>query len=167
MTGLATASTLPVELTVNGRSRELPAVEPSRSLADVLRRDLGLVGCRIGCELGVCGSCTVLVDGEPVRACVMLGVEADGAQIETVESLAVDGELNDLQRAFSEHHALQCGFCTPGFLMLATALLRREPAPTRARIRACLAANLCRCTGYAGIVDAVESVARSRAGAPS
>jgi aerobic-type carbon monoxide dehydrogenase small subunit (CoxS/CutS family) len=167
MTPVATTSALPLKLSVNGRSVELSTVEPSRSLADVLRRELGLVGCRIGCDLGVCGTCTVLVDGEPVRACVMLGVEAAGAEIETVESLATDGRLNELQRAFSEHHALQCGFCTPGFLMLATALLRREPTPSRARTRACLAGNLCRCTGYTGIVDAVQSVAAAHSKARS
>jgi xanthine dehydrogenase iron-sulfur cluster and FAD-binding subunit A len=157
------AHAVPVELTVNGQLFALPELEPCRSLADVLRRDLGLVGCRLGCEMGVCGSCTVLLDGEPVRSCVMLGVQAGGAEIETVESLAENGQLGELQRAFSEKHALQCGFCTPGFLMLATALLRDEPSPTRERIREYLSANLCRCTGYAGIIDAVALVAKAHA----
>ncbi|MCB5183458.1 (2Fe-2S)-binding protein [Streptomyces sp. SMC 277] len=136
-------------------------VEARRSLADVVRRDLGLTGTRVGCETGVCGSCTVLVDDEPVRACTVLAVQADGQRVETVESLAEDdGRLGPLQQAFQDHFALQCGFCTPGFLMLGTALLRREPAPGRERIRSCVAANLCRCTGYRPIVDAIEAVTR-------
>ena len=150
---------LPVILMVNGR-RHAIEVEPRRSLADVLRRELGLTGTRVGCELGVCGTCTVLMEGEPVRACIVLAVQADGQEIETVESLAApDGALGDLQHAFSECHGLQCGFCTPGFLMLATDLLRRRAAPGREEIRECLSANLCRCTGYSAIVDAVEQAA--------
>jgi carbon-monoxide dehydrogenase small subunit len=150
-----------LRLGVNGTWRSV-AVEPWRSLADVLRRDLGLTGTTVGCEVGACGSCTVLVDGEPVRACVMLAVQADGSEIETVESLAPAGdELSPLQRAFRECGALQCGFCTPGFLLLGTELLRREPRPTREQVRECVAANLCRCTGYAPIVEAIESAAES------
>ncbi|MFD0503553.1 (2Fe-2S)-binding protein [Streptomyces chiangmaiensis] len=149
---------MPVRLTANGQPVEFP-VDPWRSLADVLRRKLGLPGTTVGCESGSCGTCTVLVDGAPVRACLMLAVQADGAAVETVESLAVGGKLNELQQAFQEHGALQCGFCTPGFLMLGTELLRREPAADRERIRECVAANLCRCTGYAGIVDAIASLA--------
>ncbi|MBW5485956.1 (2Fe-2S)-binding protein [Streptomyces bambusae] len=149
-----------LKLTVNGDPCALE-VEARRSLADVLRRDLGLTGTRVGCETGVCGSCTVLLDDEPVRACTVLAVQADGQRVETVESLAEDdGRLGPLQQAFKDHFALQCGFCTPGFLMLGTALLRREPRPCRDRIRACVSANLCRCTGYSPVVDAIEAVGR-------
>ncbi|MFD9127534.1 (2Fe-2S)-binding protein [Kitasatospora sp. NPDC059571] len=154
---------IPLELSANGAAHTL-AVDPRRSLADVLRRDLGLTGTTVGCETGVCGSCTVLVDGEPVRSCLMLAAQADGTAVETVESLAAgphpDSELGPLQRSFKEHFALQCGFCTPGFLMLGTALLRKEPDADRARITECAAANLCRCTGYEAIVDAIEAAAR-------
>lgn len=150
--------TVPVQFTANGVPRQV-AVDPRRSLADVLRRTLGLTGTTVGCDLGTCGTCTVLVDGDPVRSCLMLAVQADGATVETVESLAADGELNPLQEAFREHGALQCGFCTPGFLMLGTELLRREPNADRERVRECVAANLCRCTGYFGIVEAIAAVA--------
>ncbi|GHE61934.1 (2Fe-2S)-binding protein [Streptomyces spiralis] len=155
---------IPLELSANGAAHTL-AVDPRRSLADVLRRDLGLTGTTVGCETGVCGSCTVLVNGEPVRSCLMLAAQADGTAVETVESLAendpTSGRLNPLQRSFKENFALQCGFCTPGFLMLGTALLRKEPTADRARITECVAANLCRCTGYAAIVDAVEAATRT------
>jgi carbon-monoxide dehydrogenase small subunit len=147
-----------VKITVNGQAQAL-TVQPWRSLADVLRGEFGSAGTRLGCELGVCGTCTVLLDGDPVRACLMLAVQADGCAVETVESLAQDGKLNALQQSFQDKYALQCGFCTPGFLMLATALLRAEPAPSRQRITECVSANLCRCTGYTAIVDAVESAA--------
>jgi aerobic-type carbon monoxide dehydrogenase small subunit (CoxS/CutS family) len=150
-----------VHMTVNGRACDL-VVSARRSLADVLRRDLGLTGTRVGCDQGVCGTCTVLADGEPIRACLMLAVQADGAQVETVESLAEDGKLNPLQQALRDHFGLQCGFCSPGFLMLATALVRGESQPTREEIRDYLGANLCRCTGYTPIVDAVEAVLRER-----
>jgi len=161
----STAS-LPVTLIVNGRTHAIK-VEPWRSLADVLRRELGLSGTRLGCELGVCGTCTVLMQDAPVRACIVLAVQADGQEIETVESLAApDGTLGDLQQAFSECHGLQCGFCTPGFLMLATDLLRRCAAPGREEIRKCLSANLCRCTGYSAIIDAVDRAA-TRSGSPA
>jgi aerobic-type carbon monoxide dehydrogenase small subunit (CoxS/CutS family) len=147
-----------ISITVNGVRHEA-VVEARRSLADVLRHDLGLTGTHVGCEHGVCGTCTVLVDGRPARSCLMFGVQADDAHVETVEGLAEDGELNALQRAFAEAHGLQCGYCTPGFLMLATALLRENPDPTDHEIRAAMSANLCRCTGYAGILAAVRAAA--------
>ncbi|HUZ25302.1 MAG TPA: (2Fe-2S)-binding protein [Streptosporangiaceae bacterium] len=150
---------VPVTITVNGRDHSR-LIEPWRSLADVLRRDLGLTGTRVACDLGACGTCTVLVNGDPVRACLLLAVQADGQRVETVESLtAADGTLGGLQQAFSERHALQCGFCTPGFLMLGTALLRATGAPSREQVRECVSANLCRCTGYGAIIDAIELAA--------
>lgn len=146
-----------IRMIVNGVSHEL-AVDARHSLADVLRDDLGLTGTHVGCEHGICGACTVLLDGVPVRSCLVLAPQADDCEIETVEGLAPSGELSALQEAFSEHHGLQCGFCTPGFLMLATGLLRESPHPTEAELRDALSSNLCRCTGYAGIVEAVRSV---------
>jgi aerobic-type carbon monoxide dehydrogenase small subunit (CoxS/CutS family) len=125
----------------------------------VLRHDLGHTGTHLGCEHGICGACTVLVDGQPTRACLVFGVQADDCEVETVEGLARDGELNALQEAFSAHHALQCGFCTPGFLMLATALLRENPDPTDDEIREAMASNICRCTGYQSILEAVRAAA--------
>ncbi len=179
----------PVRLHVNGRAHEL-VVEARRTLADMLRHDLGYTGTQLGCEHGICGACTVLLDGSPVRACLVFGVQADGAEVRTVEGLASGDELSDLQQAFSDHHALQCGFCTPGFLLLAEAFLaerchvptpgphRDSPAggtqedgpagePTEAEVRELVAANLCRCTGYQGIVEAVLATARSRMSARS
>jgi aerobic-type carbon monoxide dehydrogenase small subunit (CoxS/CutS family) len=148
-----------IAVTVNGTRHEV-AVEARRTLADVLRHDLGYAGTHLGCEHGICGACTVLVDGEPTRSCLVFGVQADDAQIETVEGLAdADGALNPLQEAFSEHHALQCGFCTPGFLMLATALLRSNPDPSDDEIREAMASNICRCTGYQSILEAVRAAA--------
>jgi aerobic-type carbon monoxide dehydrogenase small subunit (CoxS/CutS family) len=147
-----------VTFAVNGRSHEV-AVDARTTLVDLLRHALGYVGTHVGCEHGICGACTVLLDGEPVRSCLIFGVQADGCSVETVEGLADGGKLNPLQAAFSKHHALQCGFCTPGFLMLATALLRREPQPSEERIREVMASNLCRCTGYQGIIDAVKAAA--------
>lgn len=152
--------TIQVELTVNGRPY-LVSTEPWRSLAGLLRGELGLTGTKIGCEQGVCGTCTVLVDSEPARACLMLAAQADGTAVETVESLAGEGGLSRLQRAFSDAHALQCGFCTPGFLMLATGLLRHEPRPSAQLIRTYLSANLCRCGCYGAIAAAVESASMS------
>jgi aerobic-type carbon monoxide dehydrogenase small subunit (CoxS/CutS family) len=148
-----------VAISVNGTRHEV-AVEPRRTLADVLRHDLGYTGTHLGCEHGICGACTVLVDGEPTRACLMFGVQADDCEVETVEGLADGDELHPLQRAFTDHHALQCGFCTPGFLMLASALLRRTPDPSDEEIREAMASNLCRCTGYGSILDAVRAAAR-------
>ncbi len=147
------------EFTVNGE-RVGVDTEPRRTLADALREDLGLTGTHLGCEHGVCGACTVLVDGEPVRACLMFAVQADGCSVLTVEGLAAaDGTLHPLQRAFCEHHGLQCGFCTPGMLLSALHLLEREPGAGRERIRDELSGNICRCTGYAGIIDAVQAAA--------
>ncbi|MEZ5122862.1 MAG: (2Fe-2S)-binding protein [Solirubrobacterales bacterium] len=148
-----------IALTVNGRAVQAD-VEARRHLADVLREDLGLRGTHLGCEHGVCGACTVLVDGEPARSCLLLAVQADGCAITTVEGLAADGRLHPLQEAFREHHALQCGFCTPGFLLTADHLLRERPdLDDEAEIREALAGNLCRCTGYHNIVDAVRDAA--------
>jgi carbon-monoxide dehydrogenase small subunit len=147
-----------IALTVNGRKRHV-AVEPRRLLSDCLRDDLGLTGTNLGCEQGVCGSCTVLVDGESVRSCLMFAVQADGAEIQTVEGLAEGATLHPLQAAFHEHHALQCGFCTPGMLITASELLERNPQPDEAEIRDALSGNLCRCTGYQHIVDAIQAVA--------
>jgi carbon-monoxide dehydrogenase small subunit len=152
------STTVSVELTVNGIKHTVRA-EAWCSLATLLRAELGLPGTKVGCEQGMCGTCTVLVDGKPARACLMLAAQAHGSVVETVESLSADGALGRLQREFGRAYALQCGFCTPGFLMLSTALLRREPAPDRQRIREYLSANLCRCTGYAPIVDAVAAAA--------
>lgn len=150
-----------VTLNVNGRQHEV-LLESRKSLADVLRQDLGLTGTHLGCEHGICGACTVLVDGEPVRACLVFGVQVDGREVRTVESLADGDRLNDLQEAFSRHHGLQCGFCTPGFLMLAEAYLDTEPDGDREEVREVVSSNLCRCTGYQGIVDAVCEVAQQR-----
>jgi len=146
-----------VSFSVNGR-RERIDVEPRRTLADALRDDLDLTGTHLGCEQGVCGACTVLLDGEPVRSCLMLAVQAEGSSLTTVEGLAGD-ELHPLQRAFADCHGLQCGFCTPGFLISALHLLTENPDPSRGEIRAGLSGNICRCTGYVGIVDAVRQAA--------
>jgi aerobic-type carbon monoxide dehydrogenase small subunit (CoxS/CutS family) len=151
-----------IHVRVNGRDHEL-TVEARRTLADMLRHDLGYTGTHLGCEHGICGACTVLLDGAPVRACLVFGVQADGAEVRTVEGLAAAGdELSDLQQAFSDHHALQCGFCTPGFLMLAEAYLAEEDVADERQARELVASNLCRCTGYQGIVEAVLATARSR-----
>jgi len=152
-----------IRLRVNGRHHEL-TVEARRTLADMLRHDLGYTGTHLGCEHGICGACTVILNGQPVRACLVFGVQADGASVLTVEGLA-DGEaLSDLQQAFSDHHALQCGFCTPGFLMLIEAYLAEAgpEALTAEQARELVASNLCRCTGYQGIVEAVLATARAR-----
>ena len=156
-----------MKLTVNGNAYSGEA-EPRTLLSDFLRHELGLTGTHVGCEHGVCGACTVLLDGEPVRSCLMLAVQADGRSLATVEGLAEpDGTLSPLQQAFTEHHALQCGFCTPGMLMSAEALLRCAggAALSETAIREGLAGNLCRCTGYAGIVAAVAQEAARRASA--
>ncbi len=144
-----------IALTVNGRSYPL-RLEPRRTLLDAIR-DCGLTGTHMGCEHGVCGACTVLLDGEPVRACLIFAVQAQGAAIRTVEGLAAGDALHAVQRAFIAHHGVQCGFCTPGFLMLATAVLEREPDIGDDALLDVLSSNLCRCTGYRGIVAAVRA----------
>jgi aerobic-type carbon monoxide dehydrogenase small subunit (CoxS/CutS family) len=151
----------PIALRVNGVEHQL-VVDSRITLADVLRHELGRTGTHVGCEHGICGACTVLLDGQPVRACLMFGVQADGCHVQTVEGLGVDGELSDLQQAFSDSHGLQCGFCTPGMLMLAEGLLASNPDPSASEIRETMASNLCRCTGYQGILDAVAETARRR-----
>ncbi len=149
-----------ISLTVNGMRQERE-VEARLTLADFLRQELGLTGTHLGCEHGVCGACTVLIDGHTARSCLTFAVQADGCEIATVEGLATaDGELNVLQRAFQEHHGLQCGFCTPGMLMTLTELLRDNPDPTEDEVRDVLTGNLCRCTGYSGIVNAALDAAR-------
>jgi len=147
--------TIAITLSVNGVKHEV-AVEPRRLLVDCLRDDLGLTGTHIGCEHGVCGTCTVLVNGDTARSCLMLAVQADGADILTVEGLGQGAVLHPLQEAFRDAQGLQCGFCTPGMLMLAYELLRDNPSPDERAIREGMSANLCRCTGYQGIVDAVH-----------
>jgi carbon-monoxide dehydrogenase small subunit len=154
-----------ISVTVNGRSYERE-VEPRLLLSDFLRHELGLTGTHVGCEHGVCGACTILFDGEPARSCILLAVQADGHSLTTVEGLSpAPGELHPLQQAFWECHGLQCGFCTPGFLMTLVPFLEENPDPTEAEIRQALSGNLCRCTGYQHIVDAVKLAAeRRRAG---
>jgi aerobic carbon-monoxide dehydrogenase small subunit len=146
-------------LRVNGASHEVRA-EPRKLLLDVLREDLGLSGPHAGCEHGVCGACTVLLNGRTVRSCLMFGVQAAGGQIVTIEGVARDGVLHPLQQEFSTHHAVQCGFCTPGMIMTALEFLREHPEPSEADVREALSGNLCRCTGYDAIVDAVLAAAR-------
>lgn len=159
--------TTDLTLSVNGTGYAV-SVEPRRTLADALREDCGLTGTHIGCEHGVCGACTVLVDGRPVRSCLMFAVQAVGSEIRTVEGLAHGDTLHPLQKAFWEKHGLQCGFCTPGFLMLALGALEAEPDMTREEIREVLSSNLCRCTGYQTIVEAVCAAAEEmRRCAPS
>jgi aerobic-type carbon monoxide dehydrogenase small subunit (CoxS/CutS family) len=150
-----------INLTVNGEDHDL-VIESRHTLVDVLRHQIGLTGTHVGCEHGICGACTVLMAGAPVRACLIFAAQAEGHEIRTVESLAAEGEMNDLQQAFSAHHGLQCGFCTPGFLMLAEGFLAERPDPSREEIREAVSANLCRCTGYQTIVDAIEDCARER-----
>jgi len=155
-----------IKVTVNGAAYER-AVEPRLLLVDFLRHTLGLTGTHVGCEHGVCGACTVLLDGDSVRSCLLFAVQADGARLETVESLGTIGDMNPLQEAFHEHHALQCGFCTPGMLMTATDLMRKYPLASDDEIREGLSGNLCRCTGYEHIVRAVRAaVARAKDQAP-
>ena len=148
-------------LTVNGE-RHVIDVEPRHTLADALRERCGKTGTNLGCEHGVCGACTVLVDGEPARACLLFAVQLEGKSIRTVEGLAQDGRLHELQRAFMEHHALQCGYCTPGFLMLAAWFMERNPQADDEQIRELVASNLCRCTGYQNIVRAIRAAADRR-----
>ena len=147
-----------VRFTVNGALRE-GRCAPRKLLVDFLRDDLALTGTHVGCEHGICGACTILVDGEAARSCLMLAVQADGAEITTIEGLMKDGVLHPLQEAFRQHHGLQCGFCTPGMLLTALDLLRVTPDPSEAEVREGLSAVLCRCTGYHGIVKAVQATA--------
>jgi carbon-monoxide dehydrogenase small subunit len=148
-----------IRVTVNGVAYE-KAVEPRLLLADFLRQSLGLTGTHVGCEHGVCGACTVLVDGDSMRSCLLLAAQLDGCAVETVEGLGSVERMNALQQAFREHHALQCGFCTPGMLVTITDMIRKYPLASDAEIREALAGNLCRCTGYEHIVRAVRAVAK-------
>ena len=154
---VVSSRTITVE--VNGVQYERE-VEARRLLIHFIRDDLNLTGSHIGCDTGNCGACSVLIDGVLVKSCMMLAVQADGAKIETVEGLASDGELNGLQQAFSDHHALQCGYCTPGMLMSATALLRENASPSEEEIRKGIQGNICRCTGYVNIVEAIKAAAQ-------
>jgi aerobic carbon-monoxide dehydrogenase small subunit len=148
-----------IVLTVNGERYERD-VEPRKLLIHFLRDDLSLTGSHIGCDTGNCGACSILVDGVLLKSCMMLAVQANGADIETVEGLSQEGELTPLQQAFSDHHALQCGYCTPGMLMSATALLRANGNPTEEEIRRAIQGNICRCTGYVNIVEAIKAAAQ-------
>jgi carbon-monoxide dehydrogenase small subunit len=150
-----------IRLRVNGQVHER-SVEVRRTLADFLREDLGLTGTHLGCEHGVCGACTVLESGQPVRSCLLLAVQMDGAELTTIEGLADGDRLHPLQQAFWEHHGLQCGFCTPGILLTARAFLEEHPRPTDEEIREAIAGNLCRCTGYHFIVEAIRAAASAR-----
>ena len=147
-----------VEITVNGQTYN-KQVEPRKLLSDFLREDLDLRGTHVGCEHGICGACTVLMNGHTVRSCLMFAVQANGAEITTIEGLATNGELHPLQEGFWENHGLQCGFCTPGFLLSACELLERNPDPTEEEVRVGLSGNMCRCTGYQGIVESVLAAA--------
>jgi carbon-monoxide dehydrogenase small subunit len=150
-----------VTITVNGERHEAD-VEPRLLLAYFIRDDLGLKGTNVGCDTSSCGSCTVLIDGESVKSCTVLAVQADGSEVTTIEGLAAGGELHPVQQAFHEKHALQCGFCTPGFVMAAVSLLEENPSPSEDEIRVGLEGNLCRCTGYENIVRAVQSAAGAK-----
>jgi carbon-monoxide dehydrogenase small subunit len=161
MTGMS--GHIQIRLTVNGEEVQ-ESVEPRKTLVEFLREDLGLTGSHVGCEHGVCGACTLLVDGAIVRGCLMLAVQCDGASVETIEGVADSGAIADLQQAFAARNALQCGFCTPGMLLTAAQLLEEGGLPSREEIRTHLSGNYCRCTGYHAIVDAIETVARARAG---
>jgi aerobic carbon-monoxide dehydrogenase small subunit len=151
-----------ISLEVNGESIEYD-VPARRLLVHFLRDDLGLTGTHIGCDTGNCGACTVHLNGEAVKSCMLLAVQADGAQLTTIEGLATDGQLTPLQQAFHEHHALQCGYCTPGMLMSATALLERNPRPSEEEVRIAIQGNICRCTGYVNIVEAVVAAGEGKA----
>jgi carbon-monoxide dehydrogenase small subunit len=156
----------PVDVTLSVNARDYPLrLEPRRTLLDAIREECGLTGTHMGCEHGVCGACTVLVDGQPIRACLMFAVQAQGVAIRTIEGLATGDALHPVQRAFIAHHGVQCGFCTPGFLMLATGVLEREPDISDDELREVLSSNLCRCTGYQNIVAAVRAaIAEMREG---
>jgi carbon-monoxide dehydrogenase small subunit len=156
---------LDIDLRVNGEAVSA-RVEARKTLVDFLRDDLSLTGTHVGCEHGVCGACTLLLDGEVIRGCLVLAVQCDGAEVETIEGLSDAGAIADLQVAFQQRNALQCGYCTPGMLISANELLARGGVPSRDTIRAHLSGNYCRCTGYQAIVDAIEAVAQARAGIP-
>ncbi len=157
------ADPMTVRLKVNGVAHE-GRCEPRKLLVDFIREDLGLTGTHVGCEHGICGACTIIVNGESARSCIMLAVQADGAEIMTIEGLMQDGKLHPLQEAFREHHGLQCGFCTPGMLMTALDFLQTNPSPSDGEIREGISAVLCRCTGYQGIVNAVRAAAATLRG---
>lgn len=153
-----------IRLTVNGQTHTLN-VPPRKLLADCLREDLRLTGTHLGCEQGVCGACTVLLDGEPVRSCLMFGFQAEGAEIETIEALGSDADdLHPIQQGFWDKHGLQCGFCTPGMVLTAKALLAENPSPTEEEIRYAIAGNVCRCTGYVNIVESIQAAAEQMGG---
>lgn len=156
--GVTLRRNVQIELRVNGEPTEV-SFAPYKTLLEVLREDLGLTGTKHGCELGECGACTVLVDGQPLLSCLLLALECEGKAIETIEDMASDGKLHPLQHAFAEHGGSQCGYCTGGMLMTARALLEDQPQPDRAQIREALSGNLCRCTGYQQIIDSVEAAA--------
>jgi aerobic carbon-monoxide dehydrogenase small subunit len=148
-----------VQLSVNGAPRELN-VEPRKTLADALREDLGLTGTHLGCEHGVCGACTILLNGEAVRSCILLAVQARNAEVQTIEGLQQNGEMHPVQQAFRESHSFQCGFCTPGFVMSTVGFLAESSSPTEQEIREALSGNICRCTGYQSIVEGVQRAAQ-------
>jgi carbon-monoxide dehydrogenase small subunit len=148
-----------IHLTINNKAYDL-TVEPNRTLAEVIRKDLGLTGTKVGCEVGDCGACTVIIDGEPVNSCLVLAVQADGRNIVTVEGLESDGKLHPLQQAFIDKGAIQCGFCTPGMILSAKSLLDKNPRPTEEEVRKAISGNLCRCTGYQKIVEAILFLGR-------
>ena len=152
------AETTSVVLNVNGASKEI-TVEPRKTLADAIREDLGLTGTHLGCEHGVCGACTVLMDGEMVRSCLLFAVQGAGAEITTIEGIGDNGGLHPMQRAFSEYHGLQCGFCTPGMILAGIDVVRRNPDPSPQEIREEMGGNICRCTGYQKIVESVQAAA--------
>jgi carbon-monoxide dehydrogenase small subunit len=153
------AEKIAITTKINGIERTA-AVEPRRSLVDFLRHDLGLVGTHVGCEHGVCGACTVMLDGRTVRSCLLFAAQVDGAEVTTIEGIGTDEALHPLQASFQRHHALQCGFCTPGMILAALELLRDNPIPSDEEIRVGLSGNLCMCTGYVNIVRAVRAAAR-------
>jgi carbon-monoxide dehydrogenase small subunit len=155
-----TSADVAISVVVNGEVHNA-LIDPRLHLSDFLRQHLGLTGTHIGCEVGVCGACTVLVDGQTMRSCLTFAIQTDGAHVTTIEGLAIDGKLNPVQQAFTDTHGLQCGFCTPGMLLTVTELLERTPNPSRDHIREVLSGNLCRCTGYETIIDAVEAAART------
>ena len=152
------AENISVLLNVNGAGRAV-SVEPRKTLADAIREDLGLTGTHLGCEHGVCGACTILLDGEVVRSCLMLAVQADGAEITTIEGIGTGDDLHPMQQAFSEYHGLQCGFCTPGMILAGIDVVSRNPDPSRQEIREEMGGNICRCTGYQKIVESVQAAA--------